>query len=135
MGAADPFQLFRIIVEVIRGGGYGKDGDTAFMLDQCHNIEDKIPGQIRSVLNVQEMTARALLVDREALTAAQIDGDVLTANGILMDAFYTDVRPDLAAWRESRGLPADPMQAFADSGYLARAAQERVGGTQAGWGA
>ncbi len=135
VGAADPFQLFRIIVEVIRGGGYGKDGDTAFMLDQCHNIEDKIPGQIRSVLNVQEMTARALLVDREALTAAQIEGDVLKANGILMDAFYTDVRADLAAWRESRGLPADPMQAFADSGYLARAAEERVGGTQAGWGA
>ncbi|WP_084101851.1 L-rhamnose isomerase [Demequina sp. NBRC 110051] len=135
VGAADPFQLFRIIVEVIRGGGYGKDGDTAFMLDQCHNIEDKIPGQIRSVLNVQEMTARALLVDREALTAAQIEGDVLKANGILMDAFYTDVRADLAAWRESRGLPADPMRAFADSGYLARAAEERVGGTQAGWGA
>ncbi|WP_084077074.1 L-rhamnose isomerase [Demequina sp. NBRC 110057] len=135
VGAADPFQLFRIIVEVIRGGGYGNDGDTAFMLDQCHNIEDKIPGQIRSVLNVQEMTARALLVDRDALTAAQVEGDVLKANGILMDAFYTDVRPDLAAWRESRGLPADPMQAFADSGYLARTAEERVGGTQAGWGA
>ncbi|WP_156157599.1 L-rhamnose isomerase [Demequina pelophila] len=135
VGAADPFQLFRILVEVIRGGGYGKDGDTAFMLDQCHNIEDKIPGQIRSVLNVQEMTARALLVDREALTAAQIEGDVLQAHGILMDAFYTDVRADLAAWREERGLPADPMQAFAESGYLATIAQERVGGVQAGWGA
>ncbi|WP_062385590.1 L-rhamnose isomerase [Demequina iriomotensis] len=135
VGAADPFQLFRIIVEVIRGGGYGKDGDTAFMLDQCHNIEDKIPGQIRSVLNVQEMTARALLLDREALTSAQIEGDVLTANGILMDAFYTDVRADLAAYREERGLPADPMAAFADSGYLATIAEERVGGVQAGWGA
>jgi len=135
VGAADPFQLFRIIVEVIRGGGYGNDGDTAFMLDQCHNIEDKIPGQIRSVLNVQEMTARALLVDRDALTEAQTAGDVLGANGILMDAFYTDVRPDLAAWRESRGLPGDPMAAFAESGYLARIAEERVGGTQAGWGA
>ncbi|MDE0572682.1 L-rhamnose isomerase [Demequina sp. B12] len=135
VGAADPFQLFRIIVEVIRGGGYGNDGDTAFMLDQCHNIEDKIPGQIRSVLNVQEMTARALLVDRDALTEAQVAGDVLGANGILMDAFYTDVRPDLAAWRESRGLPGDPMAAFAESGYLASIAAERVGGTQAGWGA
>ena len=67
VGAADPFQLFRIIVEVVRGGGYGADSDVAFMLDQCHNIEDKIPGQIRSVLNVQEMTARALLVDTAAL--------------------------------------------------------------------
>ena len=105
------------------------------MLDQCHNIEDKIPGQIRSVLNVQEMTARALLVDREALAAAQEANDVLAANAVFMDAFYTDVRPALAQWRESRGLPADPMAAFAASGYQARIAADRVGGTQAGWGA
>src|ERR1041385_2271817 len=76
VGAADPFQLFRIIVEVIAGGGYGTDSEVSFMLDQCHNIEEKIPGQIRSVLNVQEMTARALLVDAGALDKAQRDGDV-----------------------------------------------------------
>src|SRR5690606_26594704 len=99
---------------------------------QCHNIEDKIPGQIRSVLNVQEMTARALLVDRDALVAAQSANDVLAANSVFMDAFYTDVRPALAEWRETRGLPADPMAAFADSGYLARIAADRVGGVQAG---
>ncbi|RRD03334.1 L-rhamnose isomerase [Arachnia propionica] len=135
VGAADPFQLFRILWEVRRGGGFEPDSGVVFMLDQCHNIEDKIPGQIRSVLNVQEMTARALLVDADALAAAQQAGDVLGANSILMDAFYTDVRPALAQWRTSRGLPADPMRAFADSGYLARIAAERVGGTQAGWGA
>ncbi|MCP2635873.1 L-rhamnose isomerase [Microbacterium sp. HD4P20] len=134
VGAADPFQLFRIIFEVIRGGGLNNP-DVAFMLDQCHNIEDKIPGQIRSVLNVQEMTARALLVDREALAAAQQANDVLAANAVLMDAFYTDVRPALAQWRESRGLPADPMAAYAASGYQSRIAADRVGGTQAGWGA
>ncbi|HEY5248873.1 MAG TPA: L-rhamnose isomerase [Dermatophilaceae bacterium] len=135
VGAADPFQLFRILYEVIRGGGYGPDSPVAFMLDQCHNVEDKIPGQIRSVLNVQEMTARALLVDREALVLAQDSGDVLGANAILMDAFYTDVRPDLATWRESRGLPADPVAAFNESGYLKQVADTRVGGAQAGWGA
>jgi L-rhamnose isomerase/sugar isomerase len=135
VGAADPFQLFRILYEVIRGGGYGADSDVAFMLDQCHNIEKKIPGQIRSVLNVQEMTARALLVDLDALAAAQAAGDVLGANGVMMDAFYTDVRPDLAAWRESRGLPADPMAAYAASGYQDQIEADRVGGTQAGWGA
>lgn len=134
VGAADPFQLFRIIAEVIRGGGLNNP-DVAFMLDECHNIEDKIPGQIRSVLNVQEMTARALLIDREALAAAQDANDVLTANGILMDAFYTDVRPQLAAWREDRGLAADPMAAYLASGYQQRIADERVGGVQAGWGA
>jgi L-rhamnose isomerase/sugar isomerase len=134
VGAADPFQLFRILFEVVRGGGYGANSQVAFMLDQCHNIEAKIPGQIRSVLNVQEMTARALLVDRQALAAAQNAGDVLTANGILMDAFYTDVRRDLAAWRESRGLPRDPLAAYAASGYGTRIAKERIG-AQAGWGA
>jgi L-rhamnose isomerase/sugar isomerase len=135
VGAADPFQLFRIMVEVVRGGGLDANTEVAFMLDQCHNIEDKIPGQIRSVLNVQEMTARALLVDREALGKAQAANDVLAANGIVMDAFYTDVRPLLAAWRESKGLPADPMAAFLSSGYQARIAADRVGGHQAGWGA
>jgi L-rhamnose isomerase / sugar isomerase len=138
VGAADPFQLFRILVEVVRGGGYGPanaDGrsEVAFMLDQCHNIERKIPGQIRSVLNVQEMTARALLVDTDALRAAQEDGDVLLANEIFMDAFYTDVRADLAQWREERGLPANPMRAFLESGYQERIEADRVGGTQAGW--
>jgi L-rhamnose isomerase / sugar isomerase len=135
VGAADPFQLFRILFEVIRGGGYGKDSRVAFMLDQCHNIENKIQGQIRSVLNVQEMTARALLVDRETLRTAQAAGDVLQANEVLMDAFYTDVRGPLASWRESRQLPANPLASFRSSGYGAKIAAERTGGAQAGWGA
>ena len=134
VGAADPFQLFRILFEVVRGGGYGPDATVAFMLYQCHNVEDKIPGQLRSVLNVQEMTARALLVDQDALLVAQNSGDVLGANGIMMDAFYTDVRPALAEWRETRGLAADPMAAYAVSGYQTRIATERVGGTQSSWG-
>ena len=134
VGAADPFQLFRILYEVIRGGGLDNP-DVAFMLDQCHNVEKKIPGQIRSVLNVQEMTARALLVDGDALRAAQVSGDVLAANAVFMDAFYTDVRPALAEWRAARGLPADPMSAYARSGYQERIEADRVGGVQAGWGA
>ena len=138
VGSADPFQLFRILFEVIRGGGYGPanpDGhsDVAFMLDQCHNVEDKIPGQIRSVLNVQEMTARALLVDRDALAAAQEAGDVLGAHEVFMDAYQTDVRADLAAWREERGLPAYPMKAYAESGYQQQIEAARVGGTQLSW--
>ncbi|HZM32259.1 MAG TPA: L-rhamnose isomerase [Acidimicrobiales bacterium] len=135
VGAADPFQLFRILFEVVRGGGYDPDSQVSFMLDQCHNIEPKIPGQIRSVLNVQEMTARALLVDRQALAEAERAGDVLAGNAALMDAFSTDVRPDLAAWRAGRGLPADPLDAYRRSGYADRIVAERVGGTQAGWGA
>lgn len=135
VGAADPFQLFRIVHEVHKGGGLDDDTEIAFMLDQCHNIEPKIPGQIRSIMNVQEATAKAMLIDLEELAAAQRAGDVLGANGILMDAYASDVRPMVAAWRESRGIDPDPMGAYARSGYAERIADERVGGTAAGWGA
>lgn len=133
VGAADPFQLFRIMYEVVRGGGL--TADVAFMLDQCHNIEEKIPAIIRSVMNVQEATAKALLVDRAALADAQRTGDVLEANAVLMDAYNTDVRPLLAEVREEQGLDGDPMAAYRRSGWATKTAEERVGGQQAGWGA
>jgi L-rhamnose isomerase/sugar isomerase len=135
VGAADPFQLFRIMFEVVAAGGVAADTEIAFMLDQCHNIEPKIPGQIRSVMNVQEATAKALLVDADALAAAQAAGDVLGANAVLMDAYNTDVRPLLAELRAEQGLDPDPMAAYANSGYADRVIADRVGGTQAGWNA
>ena len=135
VGAADPFQLFRIMHECVRGGALEPGSGVQFMLDQCHNIEPKIPGQIRSVMNVQEATAKALLVDQEALRRAQQDGDVLGANAVLMDAYDTDVRPLLTELRTSMGLEPDPRVAYARSGYAERIAAERVGGNQAGWGA
>ena len=135
VGAADPYQLFRIMNEIVAAGALAPDSGVNFMLDQCHNLEEKIPGEIRSATNVQEATAKALLVDREALKAAQLAGDVLTANDIFIDAFNTDVRPMLAELRESQGLAPDPMRAFLDSGYLERIRSERVGGNAAGWGA
>jgi L-rhamnose isomerase/sugar isomerase len=132
-GAADPFQLFRIMHEVVKAGAL--TGNIAFMLDQCHNIEPKIPAQIRSVMNVQEATAKALLVDTEALHQAQRQGDVLAANAVLMDAYNTDVRPLLAGLREETGLDPDPVAAYHKSGYAGKIAQERTTGAAAGWGA
>ncbi|HEV8164796.1 MAG TPA: L-rhamnose isomerase [Actinomycetota bacterium] len=135
VGAADPFQLFRIMHEVVQGGGYAPEAGITFMLDQCHNIEPKIQGQIRSVMNVQEATAKALLVDADALAAAQQAGDVLAANAVLMDTFASDVRPLLAELRADLGLDPDPVAVYKASGYVEKVAAERVGGTQAGWGA
>jgi L-rhamnose isomerase/sugar isomerase len=135
VGAADPFQLFRIMHEVVKEGALRPESGVAFMLDQCHNLEPKIPGQIRSVMNVQEATAKALLVDQKALETAQKTGDVLGAHAVLMDAYETDVRPLLKQVRVEMGLDPDPMAAFARSGYAERVAAERVGGQQAGWGA
>ena len=135
VGAADPFQLFRIMWEVRRGGGLDASVGVAFMLDQCHNIEPKIPGQIRSVMNVQEATAKALLVDAGELAAMQAAGDVLGANAVLMDAYDTDVRPLLAQLREQMGVDRNPMAAYAASGYAEKISAERIGGQAAGWGA
>jgi L-rhamnose isomerase / sugar isomerase len=135
VGAADPFQLFRIMHEVVRNGGYDEATGVAFMLDQCHNIEEKIPAIIRSVMNVQEATAKALLVDVEALGDAQAAGDVLGANAVLMDAYNTDVRPLLGEVREEMGLDPDPIAAYRRTGWAETIVAERVGGTQAGWGA
>jgi L-rhamnose isomerase/sugar isomerase len=135
VGAADPFQLFRIMHEVNINGGFDVGTPVSYVLDQCHNIEAKVPGQIRSILNVQEAVAKALLVDQSALKAAQQSGDVLLANDVLMDAYNTDVRPLLVEVRQEQGLDGDPMGAFKKSGYLAKIAAERVGGNQAGWGA
>ncbi|MFB7733971.1 L-rhamnose isomerase [Streptomyces sp. NPDC056112] len=132
-GAADPFQLFRIMYEVVRGGGF--TSEVAFMLDQCHNVEAKIPAIIRSVTNVQEATAKALLVDRTALSAAQDSGDVLEANAVLMDAYNTDVRPLLREVREEMGLDPEPLAAYRRSGWAEKIVADRVGGRPAGWGA
>jgi L-rhamnose isomerase/sugar isomerase len=158
VGAADPFQLFRIMHEVVKAAalyagqlpeitatGAGAQASAAaaratgpgiaFMLDQCHNIEPKIPAQIRSVMNVQEAVAKALLVDGGALRAAQLAGDVLEANAVLMDAYNTDVRPLLAELREEMGLAPDPVRAYLASGYAEKIVSERIGGSAAGWGA
>ncbi len=134
VGSADPFQLFRILDQIVAQGAHKPGSGVNFMLDQCHNIEEKIPGQIRSVLNVEQALTKALLVDRDALTRAQRAGDVLGAHAVLIDAYETDVRRLLADRREERGLPRNPLRAYAESGYAQRIAAERVGGTQASWG-
>ena len=120
---------------MVKAGALAPAAGVAFMLDQCHNIEPKIPAQIRSVMNVQEATAKALLVDAEALRAAQLAGDVLGANAALMDAYNTDVRPLLAGLREEMGLAPDPVSAYLASGYGEKIIAERTGGSPAGWGA
>ena len=111
VGAIDPFELFRIMREIARGGT--APSDVAFMIDQSHNVEGKIDAMLQSVMNIQTAYAKALLVDEERLAAAQAAGDVLGAHRILLEAFETDVRPLLARaarrarrrGRPGRGLP------------------------------
>jgi L-rhamnose isomerase/sugar isomerase len=139
VGSIDPYQLFRICHELVKALN---DEDpvarqcaenTVYMLDQCHNIEPKMPAVIRSVMNLQEAFAKALLVDLAALRAAQASGDVLEANGILKEGYDTDVRPLLARCRAEAGLAEDPYRAYLASDEEERRTSARVGGVAAGW--
>ena len=126
MGSIDPYQLFRIFHEITaaereRGG----ELDIAYMVDQSHNLKPKIEAMIQTVMTAQEHFAKALLVDCEALAAARARDDVVLAERTLQDAYQTDVRSWLAEYRRARGLPADPLTAFRESGYTQRAARER----------
>ncbi len=140
VGSIDPYQLFRIFHELVKAAEDAADpdaracvADVIYMLDQCHNIEAKIPAVIRSVMNLQEAMAKALHVDLAALSAAQSAGDVLEANRILKDGFDTDVRPLLVQARAHAGLPEDPYRAYLASGEENRRVEMRVGGVAAGW--
>lgn len=128
VGSLHPFELFTIFNEILAARAEGNQNATqiAYMIDQSHNIEPKIEAMIQSILNIQLAYAKALLVDRQALTSAQEAGDVLGAYRVLRAAFETDVRPLLAEVRRRIGLDPDPIAAFRQSGYAERVASERA---------
>jgi L-rhamnose isomerase/sugar isomerase len=80
---------------------------------------------VQSVVTAQELFARAALVDRTALTKLQDSCQLVEAEECYRDAFWTDVRPAVAAWREDQGLPANPLKALRESGYVEQAAKDR----------
>jgi L-rhamnose isomerase / sugar isomerase len=130
VGSIDPFELFRIMSEIVSAKHDAATATTAdaieFMVDQSHNIEGKIEALIQSVINIHTAYAKALLVDRDELRQAQASGDVLRAHRVLTDAYETDVRPLLVASREANGLPPDPVAAFRTGGHGDRLARERA---------
>ena len=117
VGSVNPFALFLIFCELTR--------ERRLTIDQSHNIEPKVEAMIQSVVNLQEAYARALLIDRAALSEAQAAGDVLRGHEILLDAYRSDVRAQCAQFRESAGGAADPIAALRESGYSARMAELR----------
>ncbi len=127
IGAIDPYQVFRIFHEIASFEfETGIKADIAYMIDQSHNIKGKMEAMVQTVMTAQELFAKAALVDHERLTQAQHKSDVLVAEECLRDAFATDVRPMLASWRKSKGLPANPLRALEGSGYVAKISRERA---------
>jgi L-rhamnose isomerase/sugar isomerase len=126
IGSIDPYQVFRIFHEIrFFEWETGGRADIAYMIDQSHNLKGKIEAMIQTVAVAQELFSKAALVNHEALATAQARPDLVRAESLLQDAFSTDVRPAIREWRVSKGLPADPLQAFRESGYLERITAER----------
>jgi len=126
LGSIDPYQVFRIFHEIrFFEWETGTRADIAYMIDQSHNLKGKIEAMIQTVGIAQQLFARAALVDHAALAQAQSRCDLVAAESLLQDAFATDVRPAIAEWRRAHGLPADPLAAFRESGYLERITAQR----------
>ena len=126
MGSIDPYQVFRIFHEIAHfEWETGKRADIAYMIDQSHNLKGKIEAMIQTVTTAMELYAKAALVDHEELALRQQECALVDAETCLKDAFSTDVRPVIREWAGSKGLPADPMDAFRQSGYLERITAER----------
>ena len=127
MGSIDPYQIFRIFHEIrFFEWETGQRADIAYMVDQSHNLKGKVEAMIQTVAMAQQLFAKAALVDATKLATAQKNCDLVDAESILQNAFATDVRPAIAEWRRSKGLPEDPMKAFRQSGYLERITKERA---------
>ncbi|MGC2720696.1 MAG: TIM barrel protein, partial [Candidatus Acidiferrales bacterium] len=127
MGSIDPYQVFRIFCEInLYKHETGDSPEIAYMIDQSHNLKGKIEAMIQTVMVAQELFVKAALVDYARLIPAQTNSELVTAECLLQDAFSTDVRPGIRAWRKTHRLPEDPLDAFRQSGYLERITRERA---------
>jgi L-rhamnose isomerase/sugar isomerase len=125
LGSIDPYQIFRIFHELHTAKAEGLPYDVAFMIDQSHNLKGKIEATVQTVVTAQELWLKAALVDRKKLVVYQESCDLVAAEELFRGAFWTDVRPLAATWREARGLPVDPLAALREGGYVERIAEER----------
>ncbi len=126
LGSIDPYQIFRIFHELLSTQSNGlPPAGVAFMIDQSHNLKGKIEATVQTVVTAQELWLKAALVDRDQLAHAQQSCDIIAAEDLFRGAFWTDVRPLAAAWREARELPADPLTALREGGYVERIAEQR----------
>jgi L-rhamnose isomerase / sugar isomerase len=124
LGSIDPYQVFRIFHEMLSAKAE-ESAVVAFMIDQSHNLKGKIEAMVQTVVTAQELYARAALIDQQQLAELQQACKLVEAEECFRSAFWLDVRPMVREWRVARGLPAEPLKALAESGYVARVARER----------
>lgn len=127
LGCIDPYAAFRIFHEIcFFEWEQGKKADIAYMVDQSHNLKNKVEEMIQTACTAQELYLKATLVDHEKLVANQAKGNLIDAEECLREAFFADVRPVLREWRKAKGLAEDPLAAHRASGYNEKAEAERA---------
>ncbi len=124
LGSIDPYQVFRIFHEILSAPSV-ETASLAYMVDQSHNLKNKMEAMVQTVAIAQELLAKAALIDRKLLGELQQKCRLVEAEECFRSAFWTDVRPLVTAWRRSRGLPENPLRALRESGYVQRMEQER----------
>ena len=125
-GSINPFQLFLVFNELVAAEGRGRpDFTPAYMMDQSHNVTDPVESLMESADAIHRAFVRALLIDREALAAAQAGNDALLALKTLKAAYETDVSPITAEVRLRANGAIDPVTCFRASGYRAAVALAR----------
>lgn len=125
LGSIDPYQVFRIFHEILSAKNTETVSNIAYMVDQSHNMKPKVEAMVQTVVMAQELFAKAALVDQEKLAELQQKCDLVAAEELFRGAFWTDVRPMVKEWREARKLPAEPLKALGEGGYIDRISRER----------
>jgi L-rhamnose isomerase/sugar isomerase len=134
VAAHNPYEVFLIIYQILEAANDSNPGirknaeNIAYMLDQCHNLEPKIPAMIRSITNVQTLYAKALLINLDEVQEAQEKQDVLAAEHSVRQAYEFDVTPLLEVVREEMGVPTNPMKSYLESGYQEKILSRGKGG-------
>lgn len=126
LGSIDPYQVFRIFHEIHAHAASGGGSDIAYMIDQSHNLKGKMEAMVQTVATAQEIYARAALIDQARLAGLQDACEIVEAEELYRGCFFTDVRSTVRAWRESKGLPSDPLAALKSSGYVQKITSERA---------
>jgi L-rhamnose isomerase / sugar isomerase len=112
VGAINPYQLFLIFNELVEGmdaRNMNHASDLGWMIDASHNVKDPIEDLLQSVEAIMQAYAKALLIDKKALNAAQNENDVVHCQEILQTAYQTDVRALVAEARLRSGGALDPI--------------------------
>ena len=127
LGSIDPYQMFRILNEIFSyAWDTEKEPDISYMIDQSHNLKNKLEAAVQTVETAQQLWVKAAIVDRNALAGYQDSCDLVKAEECLRSAFFTDVNSIISEWRKDRGLPDTPLEALRESGYLERITDERA---------